>query len=92
MGCKSSRQTISSRKLRNGTFERTVVDIDSNIDWDKECNRAVKEFPMYADRLKEIDWRAAIESNVDWTDPNFTHDIESLLDPTIRLVGEKSVE
>lgn len=47
---------------------------------------------MYADRLKEIDWRAAIESNVDWTDPNFTHDIESLLDPTIRLVGEKSVE
>ena len=78
---------LSSRKLK-GTFERTVVDIDSNIDWDKTCNRTVKEFPMYADRLKEIDWRAAIASKVDWTDPTFAHDSESLLDPTIRLEGK----
>ena len=38
---------------------------------------------MYADRLKEIDYEAAIAANVDWKDPNFNTDINSLIDKNI---------
>ena len=38
---------------------------------------------MYAERLKYIDWEAAIATQQDWTDPNFSHDVNSLLDEHI---------
>ena len=42
------------------------------MDWDAPCNRTVKEFPMYAERLKDIDYQGIIDSGIDdWKDENF---------------------
>jgi len=45
--------------------------VEVNFDWDKECTRRVKEFSMYSERLREIDWKAAIAAKKDWKDPYF---------------------
>jgi hypothetical protein len=54
------------------------------MDWDKECTRKVKEFPMYSGRLEQIDWQSAIATEIDWKDPHFPADASSILDSEIR--------
>ena len=51
-----------------------------SMDWDRECNRRVEEYPFYSTRLAPIDWQDAIAQRRDWTDPNFPHNETSLYD------------
>lgn len=52
-------------------MKKTTITLEEGFDWDKECKRKVKEFPMYAGRLQEIDYKSVIASRIDWKDPNF---------------------
>ena len=45
--------------------------------------RPIKEFPFYAKRLHEIDYKAIIDARKPWRDPYFKADINSILDPTM---------
>ena len=80
MGCANSGGT----KASIGARDQTTVDLESAFDWEKPCQRTVNDFSIYSDRLREIDWRAAIATNEDWKDPYWAHDRSSLLDPNIR--------
>ena len=80
MGCTNSTGT----RVSIGARDRTVVDLDSALNWEKPCSRTVQDFAMYSERLREIDWRAAIATNEDWKDPNWSNDVSSLLDPEIQ--------
>ena len=51
-----------------------------DFDWDTQCKTPVQDFPMYSERLKPIDWEAAVADGRDWKDPNFNTDNNSLLD------------
>ena len=73
MGCSSS-MYMGQRVRVKRRLEKTVVQIggESEMDWDAPCNRTVKEFPMYAERLKDIDYQGIIDSGIDdWKDENF---------------------
>jgi len=84
MGCSNSNRVGETRKIGGEWIRKTVVDLPKEVDWDKRCERSIKEFPMYADRLKDIDYQSAIDAGIDWIDPNFAHDDSSLMDPRIR--------
>ena len=58
--------------------------MEEGFDWDKECKRKVKDFPMYAGRLQDIDYKSVIASRIDWKDPNFAPTANQLLDTEIR--------
>lgn len=53
------------------------------MEWEKPSSRRVKDFALYSGRLKHIDWKAAIETGVDWKDPNFPTNGDSILDKDI---------
>ena len=76
MGCSSSQQVTSASRAR---LQKTSVTL-SNFDWDKECRRNVKDFPMYEGRLQPIDWERIVDLGLDWKDPNFPLSVESLLE------------
>ena len=47
----------------------------------KPVLREVKEFPFYATRLQEIDWRSIVAAGQPWTDPHFKPELSSIIDP-----------
>ena len=89
MGCSSSDGIDGTRSFRN-KLGKTVVEIETPIDWDAPCTREVQEFPMYAGRLKEIDWEQIIEMGQDWKDETFPLTQASILDSNIRQESRHS--
>ena len=83
MGCSSSMYAGPTARARR-RLEKTVVQIETPIDWDAPCDRQVKEFPMYSTRLKSIDYASIIRAGEDWKDENFPTAQSSLLESDIR--------
>lgn len=46
-----------------GARDQTTVDLEAAFNWERPCQRTVQDFSMYSERLREIDWRAAIATN-----------------------------
>ena len=61
MGCSSSSYIGQTTRVRR-RLEKTVVQIETPIDWDAPCERPIKEFPMYSTRLKTIDYESIIKA------------------------------
>ena len=40
----------------------------------------MREFPFYATRLQEIDWRTILQTGQPWTDPHFKPQVSSIID------------
>ena len=55
MGCSTSMYVAPTARARR-RLEKTVVQIETPIDWDAPCERPIKEFPMYSTRLKNIEY------------------------------------
>jgi len=55
------------------------MDLD-DIEFNENAHRCVTEYPWYADRLREVDWKAALESDELFEDPTFPADVSSILD------------
>ncbi len=64
----------------NILFQASNLD---GVDLNKLSERPVTEYPFYSTRLKQIDWKAAIETKTLFYDPYFHADTSSILDTTM---------
>lgn len=54
-----------------------------DCDLDTPAHREVTEYPFYETRLKSIDYKAALEKDELFCDPEFPADLSSILDPNM---------
>lgn len=83
MGCSSSSFIGETARVRR-RLEKTVVDLETPIDWDAPCTRPIKDFALYETRLQMIDYEQIIGLEEDWKDETFPLTQASLLDSGIR--------
>ena len=58
------------------------IDLD-DFDAILPSKRAVFDYKIYSNRLKEVDYEFTIQSAFDWKDPSFPPDMRSIVDESL---------